>query len=72
MLIRRMIPKANWSESGHLFPRDENQLNWLLRNRHTNGFDSCVVKVGRQVLIDETRYLKWLESHVENPADCEA
>jgi hypothetical protein len=69
MLTRRMIPKANWAASGHMFPRDENQMNWLLRNRHINGFDTCVVKVGRKVLIDESRYLKWLESHIENTDD---
>lgn len=34
----------------------------LLKNRHKNGFDNCVFKIGSRVLVDEVALKAWLES----------
>ena len=39
----------------------EASLRWLIFNRTSNGFDSCLVRVGRKVLIDRQRFGEWLE-----------
>lgn len=43
-------------------------LRWLLFNREHNGFDRCVVRVGRRVLIDEAEFVAWLRSRREGRA----
>lgn len=37
-------------------------LRWQLRHREENGLASAVTKSGRQLLISESRYAKWLAS----------
>lgn len=39
----------------------ENQLRWLIRNRHTNGFDEVVRKIGRRWFISNHRFARWIE-----------
>ena len=46
----------------------EGSLRWLLFNREHNGFDRCVVRVGRRVLIDETELVAWLRDQREAKA----
>lgn len=43
----------------------ESSLRWLLFNRETNGFNRCVVRIGRRVLIDETELVAWLRNQRE-------
>jgi hypothetical protein len=43
----------------------EGGLRWLLFNREQNGFDRCVVRVGRRVLIDEVELVGWLRDQRE-------
>lgn len=43
----------------------EQSLRWLLFNREANGFNRCVVRIGRRVLIDETEFVAWLKSQRE-------
>ena len=38
-------------------------LRQILFERHTNGFDACVLRVGRKLLLDEDRVFQWLETH---------
>ncbi len=40
-------------------------LRWLLFNRQRNGFNCCVVRIGRKVLIDEAAFVDWLRSQSE-------
>ena len=40
-------------------------IRWLLFNRAHNGFNRCVVRVGRKVLIDEAEFVGWLCDHRE-------
>lgn len=63
----RFIPIDKWQEAGHLWPDTEWAWRHLLRSREKNGLNACVVKVGRQILIDEARFLAWLAAHREVP-----
>lgn len=40
-------------------------LRWQLFNRVTTGFDRCVVRAGRRVLIDEAEFVAWLRDQRE-------
>ena len=40
-------------------------LRWMLFNREQNGFNRCVVRIGRRVLIDEAEFVAWLKSQRE-------
>ena len=40
-------------------------LRWQLFNRATTGFDRCVVRTGRRVLIDEAEFVAWLRDQRE-------
>ena len=37
-------------------------LRWLVFT-NKDGFESCVVRRGKRVLIDEAAYFEWLEKH---------
>lgn len=43
----------------------EPSFRWLRFNGEENGFNSCVVKVGRKVLLNIERFEPWLESKSE-------
>jgi hypothetical protein len=40
----------------------EASIRWLVFNSARNGFDSCIVRVGRKVFIDRLRFNAWLEA----------
>lgn len=40
----------------------ENGIRFLLFNSKTNGFESCVQRVGRRVLIDAEKFEQWVSS----------
>ena len=40
-------------------------IRWQLFNREHNGFNRCVVRVGRRVLIDEVEFIAGLRSQRE-------
>ncbi len=41
----------------------ESFLRYLIFNADKNGFDKCVVRIGRKVLIDEDEFLKWVKEN---------
>lgn len=41
----------------------EGALRWLRSNGSKNGFDSCVLNVGRKLLIDADAFEQWLDGH---------
>lgn len=47
------------------YPLTVGGLRWLLFNREQNGFDRCVVRVGRRVFIDEAQLIAWLRDQNE-------
>lgn len=40
----------------------EPSLRWLRFNGDENGFNDCVVSVGRKLLIDEPKFVAWVRS----------
>ena len=48
----------------------EGALRWLRFNGEANGFNQCVLTVGRKVLIDAEAFERWLESHRNGQARC--
>jgi hypothetical protein len=41
----------------------ESALRWLRFNGDTNGFNTCVLAVGRKLLIDADALESWIEAH---------
>ena len=39
----------------------ESSLRWLIFNEHRNGFDQCVRRIGRKVLIDLDDFEAWID-----------
>jgi len=56
----RLIPITQWGQH-HSYP-PLGQLRALAFNAKKNGFDSCIRRIGRRVLIDEAAYFAWVES----------
>ena len=54
-----LIPVTKWSEY-HAWP-PIGGLRHLIFYEYTNGFNHCVVRVGRRVLIDEDKFFEWTE-----------
>ena len=46
----------------------ESALRWLRFNGDLNGFNRCVLAVGRKLLIDADAFEQWLESHRDDQA----
>jgi len=55
----RLIPVTKWNEF-HLWP-PIGGLRHLIFYEHTNGFNHCIVRVGRRVLINEDKFFEWTE-----------
>ncbi|MDT8440647.1 MAG: hypothetical protein RQ723_03180 [Desulfuromonadales bacterium] len=53
----RLIPVTEW-EKHHMWP-PTGGLRHLIFHEKTNGFDSCVIRAGRRVLIDEEKFFEW-------------
>jgi hypothetical protein len=46
----------------------ESALRWLRFNGDANGFNRCVLAVGRKLLIDADAFERWLETHRDGQA----
>lgn len=57
----RYIPVTKWSEF-HPWP-PVGGLRHLIFNSSANGFDKCVKRIGRRVLIDETAFREWVKNN---------
>jgi hypothetical protein len=55
----RLIPVTEWN-SHHPWP-PIGGLRHLIFYERTNGFEKCVRRVGRRVLIDEAAFFEWVE-----------
>lgn len=56
----RFIPVARWNDY-HPWP-PIGGLRYLIFHEKSNGFSSCVVRIGRKVLIDEEAFFAWVKS----------
>jgi hypothetical protein len=61
---RRLIPLTEWGLH-HSYP-PQGQLRALVFNEKNNGFDSCVRRVGKRVLIDEAEFFIWVDNQKYN------
>lgn len=59
----RLIPVTKWPDY-HVWP-PIGGLRHLIFYAKTNGFDACIRRVGRRVLIDEAKYFEWVESQAD-------
>jgi len=57
---RRLIPVTKWNEY-HPHP-PIGGLRSLVFYAKQNGFDHCIRRIGRRVLIDEGAYFEWIEA----------
>ena len=62
----KLIPATTWNEYHPWPPRGG--LRHLIFNANTNGFDQCVRRCGRRVLIDEAAFFDWMARQPENAA----
>jgi hypothetical protein len=53
----KLIPVTDWGKY-HAWP-PLGGLRHLIFYSKTNGFDVCVKKIGRRVLIDEDKFFEW-------------
>lgn len=60
----RLIPVTKWNEF-HTWP-PIGGLRHLIFYENTNGFNHCVVRIGRRVLIDEVKFFEWAKGSVVN------
>jgi hypothetical protein len=57
---RRLIPVTQWNDH-HAWP-PQGGLRHLIFHAKDNGFDACVRRVGRRVLIDEAAFFAWADT----------
>lgn len=55
----RLIPVPKWSEH-HEWP-PLGGLRHLIFNSKSNGFDECIRRVGKRLLIDEQAFFHWVD-----------
>lgn len=57
----RYITVPQWPTI-HLWP-SKAALRHLIFNAKENGFDACIRRIGRRVLLDEAAVLQWIDEH---------
>lgn len=57
---RRLIPVTQWQKF-HSWP-PTGGLRHLIFYSKQNGFDACIIRAGRRVLIDESKFFEWIDS----------
>lgn len=45
-------------------------LRWLIFNSSRTGFDQCLKRVGRKILIDLDAFEKWIDQQAQGNASC--
>ncbi len=59
----RFIPVTKWNDY-HPWP-SVSGLRFMIFNAHLTGFEKCVLRIGRRVLIDEERFFEWARNQNE-------
>lgn len=57
---RRLIPVPDWPNH-HPWP-PIGGLRHLIFHSKTNGFDRCVIRIGRKLLVDESEFFAWVDA----------
>jgi len=61
---RRLIPLTDFPNH-HAYP-PLGQLRALVFNAKTNGFERCIRRIGKRVLIDEAEFFAWVDNQKFN------
>ena len=61
---RRLIPLTDFPNH-HAYP-PIGQLRALVFNSKNNGFERCIRRVGKRILIDEAEYFAWVDNQKFN------
>jgi len=57
--MTKLIPVTKWNNH-HEWPTEAG-LRYYIFNAEFNGFNKVMKKVGRRILIDETKFFDWVE-----------
>jgi hypothetical protein len=57
---QKLVPFTKWEAQFGYPPTAQIRALWF--NRKQNGFDSCVVRIGKRLLINPSRFFTWAES----------
>lgn len=60
--IRTSRQYLTFREAAGIYPFTESSLRYLRYHGETNGFNSCIRKVGRRVLLDVAEFESWLDT----------
>ena len=41
----------------------EKTVRWWIYNSQSNGFESCIIRIGARIYIDRAQFAVWLDSH---------
>lgn len=53
---------ATVKQTAEIYPAiTQSGLRWLIFNQKTNGFNSCIRRLGRKILIDLDLFEKWID-----------
>ena len=63
MKNRTLIPATEWNKH-HSWP-PPGGLRHLLFYSKTNGFEKAIRRVGRRILIDETKFFEWVDEQTK-------
>ena len=66
-MTTRLIPLTQWPQH-HAYPNISG-LRYLVFNASKNGFNSCIKRVGRRILIDEAAYFAWVDAQNQGGAN---
>ena len=61
LTVSQFVAKHGWARPG--------KVRELLFNRHSNGFEECVITLGRRILLDEAKVFAWLRT--QNQKECD-
>lgn len=56
---RSLLTVRQLSQKHQAFP--EGGIRYNVFHAHTNGFNKCIRRIGRKVLIDETAFFLWVD-----------
>jgi hypothetical protein len=65
-MTKNLIPLTKWPEH-HAYPNIAG-LRYLVFNARANGFDSCIKRIGKRILIDEAAYFAWVDAQNQRGA----
>lgn len=57
----RLIPLSKWHQY-HPFPSVP-ALRWMRFNGDKTGFNRCILKLGKRLLIDEAKFFQWVREY---------